>query len=152
MANLTATAVKKAKPGAKTVRLFDGRGLSLEISTTGRKWWRQKYRFDGKEKRLALGVYPDVSLKDNNYMNPGFIAFNPDVAITMNPELNQLWITKKNSNVIGGEIDKVDLTCPGKAAFGVLSEKTLVQLGQYGYWADIAKTVYAISFEREVLR
>ena len=96
--------------------------------------------------------YPDVSLKDNNYMNPGFIAFNPDVAITMNPELNQLWITKKNSNVIGGEIDKVDLTCPGKAAFGVLSEKTLVQLGQYGYWADIAKTVYAISFEREVLR
>ena len=64
MAGLTATGVRKAKPGAKTIRLFDGRGLYLEISTSGRKWWRQKYRFDGKEKRLALGVYPDVSLKE----------------------------------------------------------------------------------------
>ena len=43
---------------------FDGRGLYLEISPTGGKWWRLKYRFDGKEKRLSLGVYPDVSLKD----------------------------------------------------------------------------------------
>src|SRR4029077_2869414 len=35
-----------------------------EISPTGGKWWRLKYRFDGREKRLSLGVYPDVSLKD----------------------------------------------------------------------------------------
>ncbi len=39
-------------------------GLYLEVSPTGSKWWRLKYRFDGKEKRLALGVYPDVGLKD----------------------------------------------------------------------------------------
>lgn len=64
MAGLTATVVKKAKPGAKTTRLYDERGLYLEISMAGRKWWRMKYRFDGKEKRLALGVYPDVSLKE----------------------------------------------------------------------------------------
>ena len=38
--------------------------MYLEISPTGGKWWRLKYRFDGKEKRLSLGVYPDVSLKD----------------------------------------------------------------------------------------
>lgn len=37
---------------------------NLKISLTGGKWWRLKYRFDGKEKRLSLGVYPDVSLKD----------------------------------------------------------------------------------------
>jgi Arm DNA-binding domain len=52
------------KPGEKPIRLFDGGGLYLEVSPTGGKWWRLKYRFDGKEKRLSLGVYPDVSLKD----------------------------------------------------------------------------------------
>ena len=61
---MTDTAIRNAKPGEKPVRLFDERGLYLEISPTGGKWWRLKYRFDGKEKRLSLGVYPDVSLKD----------------------------------------------------------------------------------------
>lgn len=61
---LTDIALKAAKPTEKTQRLFDGGGLYLEISTAGGKWWRFKYRFDGKEKRLSLGVYPDVSLKD----------------------------------------------------------------------------------------
>jgi hypothetical protein len=44
------------------VRLSDGRGLYLEISPTGGKWWRFKYRLAGKEKRISLGVYPDVPL------------------------------------------------------------------------------------------
>lgn len=57
-------ALKAAKPAEKPQRLFDGGGLYLEISTAGGRWWRFKYRFDGKEKRLSLGVYPDVSLKD----------------------------------------------------------------------------------------
>lgn len=61
---LTDTAIRSAKPGEKAVKLFDERGLYLEVSPTGGKWWRLKYRFDGKEKRLSLGVYPDVSLKD----------------------------------------------------------------------------------------
>ena len=61
---LTDTAIQNAKPSTKTVKLFDERGLYLEISPAGGKWWRLKYRFDGKEKRLSLGVYPDVSLKD----------------------------------------------------------------------------------------
>ena len=51
-------------PAKETIKLFDERGLYLEISPTGGKWWRLKYLFDGKEKRLSLGVYPDVSLKD----------------------------------------------------------------------------------------
>jgi len=61
---LTDTAIRNAKPGDKAIRLFDGGGLYLEVSPTGGKWWRLKYRFDRKEKRLSLGVYPDVSLKD----------------------------------------------------------------------------------------
>ena len=61
---LTDTAVRNAKPGTKRLKLSDGRGLYLEVSPAGGKWWRHKYRFEGKEKRLSLGVYPDVSLKE----------------------------------------------------------------------------------------
>lgn len=60
---LTDTAARNAKPGDKTLRLFDGGGLYLEVSPAGGKWWRLKYRFDGKEKRISLGTYPDTSLK-----------------------------------------------------------------------------------------
>ncbi len=61
---LTNTTIRNAKPREKTFRLFDGKGLYMEISPEGGKWWRLKYRFNGKEKRISLGVYPDVSLKD----------------------------------------------------------------------------------------
>ena len=61
---LTDTAIKKAKPEIKQRKLCDERGLFLLISPKGGKWWRFKYLFDGKEKLLSLGTYPDVSLKD----------------------------------------------------------------------------------------
>lgn len=61
---LTDVKIRKAKPEAKTRRLFDGRGLYLEVSPAGGKWWRFKYRFADKEKRLSLGTYPDVSLQE----------------------------------------------------------------------------------------
>jgi len=60
---LTATAIQNAKIGDKAVRLFDGGGLYLELSPTGGKWWRFKYRYGGKEKRLSLGVFPDITLR-----------------------------------------------------------------------------------------
>ena len=60
---LTDTAIRTAKPTEKARKLFDGGGLYLELSPAGGKWWRLKYRFEGKEKRLSLGVYPDVPLK-----------------------------------------------------------------------------------------
>jgi len=61
---LTDTACKNAKPDAKSRKMADGGGLYLEVMPTGSKYWRLKYRFAGKEKRLALGVYPEVSLAD----------------------------------------------------------------------------------------
>lgn len=61
---LTDAAIRSAKPSEKARRLSDGAGLYLEVSPAGGKWWRFKFHFDGKEKRLSLGVYPDVGLKD----------------------------------------------------------------------------------------
>jgi len=54
--SLTALKIGKIQPQAsKTQRVFDGRGLYLEIAPSGGKWWRLKYRIGGKEKRLSLG-------------------------------------------------------------------------------------------------
>ena len=61
---LTDTQCRNSKPAEKIQRLFDGKGLYLEVTKAGGKYWRMKYRHADKEKRLALGVYPEVSLKD----------------------------------------------------------------------------------------
>ena len=61
---LTDVVIRNAKPNKKPTKLFDGAGLYLEVAPSGGKWWRFKYRFAGKEKRLSLGVYPEVSLKE----------------------------------------------------------------------------------------
>ena len=61
---LTDIQVRKAKPKDKDYKLTDGEGLYLLIAITGGKRWRYKYRFGGKEKLLALGTYPDVTLQD----------------------------------------------------------------------------------------
>ena len=58
---LSDPAIKKAKPTDKPYKLSDEKGLYLLVNTAG-KYWRLAYRFGGKQKTLALGVYPDVSL------------------------------------------------------------------------------------------
>lgn len=63
---LTDIAIHSARPADKLQHLFDGNGLYLEVSPAGGKWWRLKYRIDGKEKRLSIGVYPEVSLGSQN--------------------------------------------------------------------------------------
>jgi len=59
---LTDTQVRATKPGERCRRLADGDGLYLQIEPSGGRYWRFNYRFNGKQKTLALGVYPDVSL------------------------------------------------------------------------------------------
>ncbi len=69
---LTDALIRNARPSGRVSkekglpvpdRLSDGGGLYLEVSPAGGKWWRLKFRHGGKEKRLSLGVYPDVGLK-----------------------------------------------------------------------------------------
>jgi integrase len=62
--SLSDAATRNAKPKTKSYKVSDGDGLFLLVMPNGSKYWRLKYFFAGKEKLLALGVYPDVSLAD----------------------------------------------------------------------------------------
>lgn len=60
---LTEAAIRTAKPGEKPYKLADEKGLFLLINPSGSKWWRLKFRVDGKEKLLSFGTYPEIGLK-----------------------------------------------------------------------------------------
>jgi integrase len=61
---LSDTAIRTAKPTDKPYKLTDEKGLFLLVTANGSKYWRLKYRFNGKEKLLSFGTYPDIGLKD----------------------------------------------------------------------------------------
>jgi integrase len=61
---LTELGLRKAKPSSKPKKFSDGGGLFLLLHPSGSKYWRMKYRFIGKEKLLAFGVWPEVSLTE----------------------------------------------------------------------------------------
>ena len=63
MPPLTEIKLRAIKPGEKVQRYYDTLGMYLEVTPSGGKYWRLKYRIDGKEKRAALGVWTEVSLK-----------------------------------------------------------------------------------------
>ena len=71
MAKLSATGVKNALPAEKSYKLADGGGLYLLVTTAGGKYWRYDYRFAGARKTLALGAYPDTSLKNAREQHAG---------------------------------------------------------------------------------
>jgi len=63
-AALTDARVRQAKAHEKPYNLYDSGGMYLTVSPAGAKWWRLKYRYVGKEKRIGLGVYPEVTLSE----------------------------------------------------------------------------------------
>ncbi len=79
---LTAKEIQSAKPKEKEYKLFDGGGLFLAVTPKGGKWWRLKYRFKNKEQRLALGVYPDLSLQEARKLRE---IYKAQVAEGINP-------------------------------------------------------------------
>ena len=62
--SLTELEIRAAKPGASIVKLSDGAGLQLWVSPDGAKRWRMAYRFAGRQKVLAIGVYPAIGLRE----------------------------------------------------------------------------------------
>jgi integrase len=60
---LTAKTIENAKARATPARLWDSGGLYVEVAPSGGKWWRWNYRFEGKEKRVSFGTFPDVSIR-----------------------------------------------------------------------------------------
>ena len=61
---LTELSIKQAKPKEKQYKLTDGEGMYLRVYPNGSKYWQLQYWFDGKQKILSIGVWPDISLKD----------------------------------------------------------------------------------------
>lgn len=60
---LTDAAIRKFEPSSAPVKLTDGLGIYMRVAPTDSRWWRYAYRFDGKQKLMAIGCYPDVSLE-----------------------------------------------------------------------------------------
>jgi hypothetical protein len=97
---LTELEVKKAKPAEKPYKIADGGGLSLLVHANGGKYWRLSYRFAGKQKTLALGVYPDVSLaeaRDHRNQARKLLANNTDPSEVKRIEKQQREIISSNS-------------------------------------------------------
>lgn len=61
---LTDTRIRNAKPSAKAFKLSDGGGMYLLVKPDGGRYWRLDYRFAGKRRTLALGIYPTLRLSD----------------------------------------------------------------------------------------
>ena len=61
---LTDVGIRKAKAGPKAYKMSDSSGLFLLVEPTGGKLWRMKYRIDGREKKLAIGRYPEIGLAE----------------------------------------------------------------------------------------
>jgi len=96
---LTATQIKTAKAKDKDYKLFDGGGLFLLVTKRNTKLWRLKYRFDGKEKLLAMGAYPTISLSNarelrEQYKQDISNGINPNDVKKENKELQQIEDTK----------------------------------------------------------
>ena len=65
---LTELGIRKSTRGLKQKKMTDGKGLFLLLHPNGSKYWRMKYQFSGKEKTLAFGVWPEVSLSEAREM------------------------------------------------------------------------------------
>lgn len=113
-------------------RHFDGRGLYLEVTKAGRKYWRLKYRFGGKEKLLAFGVYPSVGLKEAREA------------------------TNKARQILEGGEDPGELRKAGKAKVVIEQENTLEIITrewlahQAGRWSELSAQRITASLEGHV--
>jgi len=121
--------ILKAKPESKARKLFDGGGLYIEIAPSGGKLWRLKYRFDGREKRLAFGSYPDISLeaaREKRDLARAMLASGVDPG-----EHRKAEKAADREQRLGHRqpSTKRDLRSPGKLGFGSNGQRPLEPLG-----------------------
>ena len=79
---LTELGIRKSTCGPKQKKITDGKGLYLLVHPNGSKYWRMKYQFSGKEKTLAFGVWPEVSLTEAREMRKSVFENNKSNTFT----------------------------------------------------------------------
>lgn len=99
---LTDTAIRALKPQSKPTKVTDSGGLFLLVNPKGGKWWRWRYRINGKEKLLSFGVYPDVGLREARERRD---EARKQVAAGIDPSQNRKAVKaaqlERNSNAFG---------------------------------------------------
>jgi integrase len=113
---LTALAIEKLKPKEKPYRVSDGNQLSVLVEPAGAKLWRLRYIFDGKEKMLSLGSFPEVSLADARRKRDEALAL---LANGINPSEQ-----KKQ--------DRLVAELAGRNTFGAIAEEYVQRLEESG--------------------
>ncbi len=88
---LNALQIDSAKPKEKAYKLADGAGLYLEVVPSGSRYWRMKYLFNGKEKPMAFGVYPAVSLAQARALRDEAKKSWPKISVHYLPRKMKSW-------------------------------------------------------------
>lgn len=140
---LNLSCIEATRPTGRTQRLYDGEGLYLEVSPRGGRWWRFKYRFGGREKRLSLGVYPLVGLEDARRRKArarALLAQGQDPAIVRRSHRQQLAAeaAARSQELDHGQPDAaiVGLRCFN--LFSDLSDEELAAFGRHCVWKNYA--------------
>jgi len=124
--SLTDTGIRRAKIIDKPYKMFDSRGLFLLVTPNGGKWWRFRYRFEGKEKLISLGTYPDVSLEEARELRE---AERKKLAKQIDPSSNR----KKT---------KAALTAKQKDSFETVARE----------WIDKTAAVWSPSYKKALMQ
>lgn len=133
---LTAVAVQAAKPRDKEYKLADERGLYLAVTPKGRKHWRFKYRFGGKEKKLSFGSFPDVTL---------------GVARTKRDEARRLVASGKDPSALQKEAE-VEQQALEERTFNFIADEWLARLALEGRAEKtLSKMHWMVDFARPAL-
>ena len=137
---LTDAIILSAEPRSKPYRLFDGLGLYIEVAPSGTKAWRLKYRFQGKEKRLSLGVYPEVSIetarqnlaKEKQLLEQGYDPSEVRKQEKLNFESMSMGSADINHELSSSERDEIDTKTPTET----LSESNIKDAEEEDSWQN----------------
>ncbi|PXW52258.1 tyrosine-type recombinase/integrase [Chelatococcus asaccharovorans] len=133
---LTDDAIRSAKPGSKPVKLSDRGGLHLLVTPAGGRLWRLAYRYEGKQKQLAFGAYPIVTLAD---------------ARKARDEAKRLLVAGTDPGD-QAKLERITKASQSASTFGVLADEYLAKLAREGKAeATITKVTWLLDFARPAL-